>query len=212
LGTLQQAFSVPIGFATDVATAALGEYEWGAGQGLHNFLYMTVGTGIGAASMVGGELLTGMGHQELGHMLIPQDKNQDPYVGYCSYHQNCLEGLACGMAIKERWQIQSALDLPLQHPAWDLEAEYLAAGLANCVLMLTPQKIILGGGVMRQTHLLPKIREKLLAKLNGYIGETLLNDIDNYIVPPGLADRSGITGAIALARRVYEQTKKGIIV
>jgi fructokinase len=195
-------FNLPIGFATDVATAALGEYRWGAGQGLSNFLYMTVGTGIGAASIINGEVLHGMGHQEIGHMLIPHDKKLDPFKGMCPYHHDCLEGLACGGAIKERWHVNSALDLPADHLAWDLEADYLATALANCLLTSTPERIILGGGVMRQMHLFPKIRAKVLQKLNGYISEpALLEHIDDFIVPPGLSDRAGVAGAIALAKQ-----------
>ncbi len=197
-------FKVPVGFETDVATAALGEYRWGAGQGLKNFLYMTVGTGIGAASVVNGELLRGMGHQEVGHSLIPHDKKHDPFAGVCPYHHDCLEGLACGGAIKERWHVTSALDLPADHPAWDLQADYLAAALANCILTTTPERIIMGGGVMRQMHLFPKIRTKVLQKLNGYISEpALLDHIDDFIVPPGLSDRAGVAGAIALAKQAY---------
>lgn len=200
VGTLKTAFSVPIGFETDVSTAALGEYRWGAGQGLTNFIYVTVGTGIGAASMINGELMPSMGHQEMGHILVPHNQQVDPFVGICPYHHDCLEGLACGGAIKKRWQVQSALDLPASHPAWDLEADYLAAGLMNYILTLSPERIIMGGGVMKQMHLFAKIRDKVLEKLNGYICESqLIDQIDEYIVPPGLAERAGVAGAIALA-------------
>ena len=203
LGTLRQAFDVPMGFTTDVATAALGEYEWGSGKGLQNFLYVTIGTGIGAATMINGEILSGMGHQEMGHMLIRHDLQRDPFGGVCQYHGDCWEGLACGGAIKTRWHVHSALDLPLDHPAWALEAHYVAMGLANAVLSLSPERIILGGGVMRQMHLFDKIRAELLQQLNGYISEPgLLDHIDEYVVPPGLSDHSGVAGAIALARRV----------
>jgi fructokinase len=206
VGTFKKAFNVPIGFETDVAAAAIGEYEWGEGEGLDNFLYVTVGTGIGAASIIKGELMTGMCPQEMGHILIPHDLIRDPYPGNCPYHGDCFEGLACGGAIKERWNIHSALDLPNHHPAWDLEADYLAEALMNYALILSPQRIIMGGGVMRQMHLFTKVRKRLLAKLNGYIHEPkLLDHIDEYIVPPGLADRSGVAGALALARNVYTQ-------
>ncbi len=206
VGAMRQAFDVPIGFETDVATAALGEYEWGAGHGLRHIIYVTVGTGIGAASVIDGQLMPGMGHQEMGHILVPHDLSADPFPGNCPYHHDCLEGLACGGAIKARWHVPSALDLPADHPAWDLEAGYLAAALMTYVLTLSPERIIMGGGVMKQMHLFPKIREKLLTKLNGYISESrLLTQIDEFIVPPGLSERAGVAGAIALARRVSEQ-------
>ncbi|MSP53496.1 MAG: ROK family protein [Gammaproteobacteria bacterium] len=207
--TFKHAFQVPVGFETDVATAALGEYEWGSAQGLKNFLYMTVGTGIGAAAMINGQLVRGMCSAEMGHLLIPHDKIVDPFQGICPYHGDCLEGMASGEAIKMRWQVRSALDLPASHTAWDLEANYLAAGLMNIILILSPQRIILGGGVMKQMHLFEKIRERVVQKLNGYVPTPeILDDIDHYIVAPGLADRSGVAGAIALARRTYEQEKK----
>lgn len=206
VGFFKEQFHLPIGFETDVATAAIGEYEWGAGRGLEHIIYMTVGTGIGAASIINGRLIAGIGHQEMGHMLIPHDKKVDPYEGNCPYHGDCLEGLACGGAIKDRWHVPSALDLPADHPAWDLEAGYLATGLANIILTLTPQRIILGGGVMRQMHLFEKIRTQVIKKLNGYISEpALLDHIDTFIVPPGLSDRSGVAGAVALARNVYNK-------
>ena len=206
--TFKHAFQVPVGFETDVSTAALGEYEWGRAQGLKNFLYMTIGTGIGAAAMIKGELVPGMCSAEMGHLLIPHDKVVDPFAGICPYHADCLEGLASGVAIKTRWQVRSALDLPASHAAWDLEANYIAAGLMNIILILSPQRIILGGGVMKQMHLFEKIRELVQQKLNGYVPtREILDDIDNYIVAPDLADRSGVAGAIALARRVYEKEK-----
>ena len=204
LGAIQNAFNVPTGFTTDVTTAALGEYEWGAAQKLTNFVYMTVGTGIGAASIINGKSIPGMGHQEMGHMLIPHDQERDPFPGICPYHHDCLEGLACGGAIKQRWEVPSALDLPADHPAWNLQADYLAAALMNCILTLAPERIIMGGGVMRQMHLFPKIRDRVLQKLNDYVTASILVDhIDEYIVPPGLADRAGVAGAIALARKTF---------
>lgn len=206
VGTLKKAFDVPIVFETDVNVAALGEYTLGAGKNLYNFVYMTVGTGIGAAAIIDGNIVRGMSFSEMGHMLIPHNTAQDAYPGNCPYHQDCFEGLACGVAIKERWQVISALDLPMDHPAWDLEAEYIAAGLVNIILVLSPQRIILGGGVMRQQQLYPKIREKVLAKINGYITTTALQkNIAQYIVPPGLADNAGVNGAIALACHIHNK-------
>jgi len=202
VGAIKDAFKKPVGFATDVATAALGEYAWGEGQNLDHLVYMTIGTGIGAASVINGELLHGAGHQEIGHMLIPQDKKLDPFEGICPYHHNCFEGLASGVAIKKRWSLESALYLPNHHKAWDIEADYIAAGLMNIILNLSPNKIILGGGVMRQTHLFAKIRERVVKKINGYVQ---LENMDTFIVPPGLSDRSGVVGAIALAKKTLEK-------
>jgi fructokinase len=207
----KHAFHIPVGFETDVSSAALGEYEWGIAQGLKNFVYMTVGTGIGAAAMVNGEFVPGMCSAEMGHILIPHDKVADPFAGICPYHGDCLEGLASGVSIKTRWQVMSALDLPASHPAWELEANYIAAGLMNIILIFSPQRIILGGGVMKQMHLFEKIRELVQKKLNGYVPTPqIINQIEDYIVAPNLADRSGVAGAIALACRTYEQEKNNV--
>lgn len=203
VGHIQKEFpSLPIGFATDVGTAALGEYVFGEGQGIRHVMYMTVGTGIGAASIVDGHLLPGVSHQEIGHILIPQDLKLDSFAGVCPYHHNCLEGLASGSAMKKRWQVESALHLPAHHPAWELEADYLAAALTNCILTLSPERIILGGGVMRQAHLFTKIRHKVAQKISAYVH---LPNLENYIVAPGLADRAGVIGAIALAQKTAQE-------
>lgn len=204
VGAIREAFSIPIGFNTDVNGAAIGEYRWGAAQGLDTFIYVTVGTGIGAGGMVGGKLMEGLIHPEMGHMFIPQDSTKDNFPGVCPFHGNCLEGLAAGPAMEKRWQINTASDLPENHPAWDLEAHYLGLAFANCVMILSPQKIILGGGVTKSKHLYPKIREKTQRLLNGYIKhEKILQNIDQYIVEPGLGDQSGICGALALAEKSY---------
>ena len=207
VGAIQTELNMPVGFETDVASAARGEMTWGEGQDLKNSLYITVGTGIGAASMINGEILPGLCFQEMGHILIPQDKKQDDFKGICPYHNNCLEGLASGVAIKERWHVESALDLPADHPAWELEADYLATALMTYLLTLSPEKIIMGGGVMKQAHLFPKIRTKLVEKLNGYVQNTVLENLDNFIVPPGLSERSGIAGAIALAKLISKSSQ-----
>jgi fructokinase len=163
-----------------------------------------VGTGIGGGAILGNQLAHGLVHPEMGHLFIPQDKNQDPYPGICPYHGNCLEGLASGPAIKDRWQVKSALDLPADHPAWPLEAHYLAFAVANYIMTLSPKRIIMGGGVMAQQQLFPLIRTKVLEHLNGYIDHpSLLQAIDEYIVAPGLGSKSGVYGAIALAKQAY---------
>ena len=165
---------------------------------------MTVGTGIGAAVMINGKILKGLSHPEMGHMLIPHKPKQDAFLGSCLYHGDCFEGLACGGAIKARWQVNSALDLPANHEAWDLEADYLADGLLNCVMLLSPERMILGGGVMRQKQLFPLIHQKIKAKINDYL--SLPDDMENYIVPPDLKDRSGVIGSFVIANIALGET------
>lgn len=200
-GTIRRTLEVPVGFDTDVNVAALGEWRWGAARGLDTFIYVTVGTGIGGGGMAGGRLLHGLLHPEMGHVRIPHDFERDPYPGWCPYHGDCLEGLSNGPAIEERWG-QRCETLPPDHPAWALEAHYLALGLANFICVVSPQRIIMGGGVMRQRHLFPLIRAEVRTILNGYIDSPeILEDNDAYIVPPGLGRRSGVLGAIALAQQ-----------
>lgn len=204
VGALKKHFDLPIGFDTDVNGAAIGEYYWGAAQGLSDFVYLTVGTGIGGGAMVNNEFLHGAMHPEMGHIYIPQ-RADDSFEGVCSHHKNCFEGLASGPSMKERWKVDSALDLPEDHEAWDLEAYYLGTGLATYALILSPKKIVLGGGVMRQEHLLAKIREHMLTSLAGYLQNNYLADIENYIVKPGLGENSGICGALALAKKALSR-------
>ncbi len=199
VGPLRETVGVPVGFDSDVNGAALGEFRWGAAQGLDTFVYLTVGTGLGGGGMVGGQLIHGLMHPEMGHMPLRRDPNVDPYPGYCVYHGDCFEGLVCGPAIEARWG-KSARELSAEHPAWDLEAHYLALGLVNIILVLSPQRMILGGGVMDQRQLFPLVRSKVQTLLNGYIQKAqILEAIDEYIVPPGLGNRAGVLGAIALA-------------
>ena len=200
-GIIGNALGVPIGFDTDVNAAALGEYRWGAARGLDTFIYLTVGTGIGGGGMVGGRLLHGMLHPEMGHIPISHDRQRDPYEGFCPYHGDCLEGLAAGPALEGRWG-KSAEDLGVDHPAWELEAHYLGLGLAVFICTLSPRRIVLGGGVMQQPHLLALVRQELRQTLNGYVQTPeILEGIERYVVPPGLGARSGILGALALAQQ-----------
>lgn len=200
VGTLRRNLdNIPVGFDSDVNGAALGEHRWGAAQGLDTFTYITIGTGVGGGGLVGGQLMHGLMHPEMGHMTVPHDKTVDPYEGYCIYHKDCWEGLACGPAIRDRWGI-GGHELPADHPAWDLEAHYIALGLVNIITILSPQRIILGGGVMDQPQLFPLVRQKTGQRLNGYIQKPQLDEgLDQYIVPPGLGNRAGVLGAIALA-------------
>ena len=205
-GAVGHALGVPVGFDTDVNVAALGEGRWGAAKGLSTFLYLTVGTGIGGGGMSNGRLMHGLLHPEMGHILLPHDRQADPFPGICSYHGDCLEGLASGPALKARWNAL-AETFPPDHPAWALQAHYLALACVNFICTLSPQRIILGGGVMSQSHLFPLIRQGVQALLNAYLQTgAILQQIDAYIVPPVLSGRSGVLGALALA----EQTAGGV--
>ncbi len=199
-GAFSRALNIPVGFDTDVNAAALAESRWGAARGLANCVYLTVGTGIGGGALVNGKLLHGLVHPEMGHIRIPRDLAADPFPGVCPFHGDCLEGLASGTAMRGRWG-DNAPQFPPDHPAWKLEARYLALAVANFVFTLSPVRIILGGGVMHQTHLFPLIHTELAAILNQYVqAPQLLNSIHEYVVPPGLGPNSGIIGAFALAQ------------
>jgi fructokinase len=191
---------VPIALDTDVNAAALGEWRWGAAAGLDTFCYITVGTGIGGGEVVNGRLVHGLLHPELGHMRIPHDRARDPFDGICPYHGDCLEGLASGEAIRQRWG-RPGQDLS-GSAVWEIEAEYLALALVNVVCLLSPQRIIIGGGVAEQPTLLPMARQRLRELLAGYLRAPELTEpqaIDRYIVPPQLGGEAGVIGAIQLA-------------
>jgi len=200
VGSVQLAFpDVPVAFDTDVNTAALGEHRWGAAQDWNTFAYLTVGTGIGGGVIVDGRMLHGLIHPEMGHVLLPR-RDDDPLArGVCPFHPNCLEGLASGPSLEARWNVPGETLSP-DHPAWDLEAYYLAHALADFMCTLSPQGIILGGSVMHQQQLFPLIRQKVHDLLNGYLVHPRLDDLDSFIVPPGLNDDAGVRGAIALAQ------------
>jgi len=200
-GRIKQALGLPVAFDTDTNAAALAEATWGNARGLHSFVYLTVGTGIGGGGMMNGHLLHGLSHPEMGHLRLPHDLKQDPYTGACPFHGDCLEGLAAGPALIGRWG-QPGKSLPLNHTAWPLEAHYLALGLANIIYTLSPQRIILSGGVMKQRILFPMIRREVQQILKGYLRlSAIIDKIDGYIVPPHLGDHAGVLGAIALAKK-----------
>lgn len=203
--TLQEGLHVPVALDTDVNGAALAENMLGAAKGLKSCLYVTVGTGIGGGLVVEGNLVHGLVHPEFGHMLLrPQLEDPAPQ-GFCPYHKGCLEGMACGPAIEKRWGC-SAKELTQDHPAWVLEAHYLAQMCANAIVTFSPEKIILGGGVMQQEHLFPMIRRETLTLLGGYVQHpAILNGMEDYIVPPGLSVNSGVMGAFLLAKAVLEK-------
>jgi fructokinase len=198
---LAAALGVPIALDTDVNAAATGEWRHGAAQGLDTFVYVTVGTGIGGGLFAHGRPVHGLLHPELGHVMVPHDRSRDPFAGSCPFHGDCLEGLASGTALRARWGKPGE---ELTDPAvWELEAEYLALGLANVVLLLAAERIVLGGGVGTTPGLLEHVRVHLREILAGYVDVPQLQagaGIDAYLVPPALGPRSGVIGAIELAR------------
>jgi fructokinase len=197
-GPIAAALGVPIAFDTDVGAAAAGEQRWGATSDVRTSCYVTIGTGIGGACIVGGVVQHGMAHAEMGHQRIPHDWTVDPFLGSCPFHGDCWEGLACGPAMAARWG-RPATELPDDHDAWFLEARYVAAGLGNLALVLSPERIVVGGGVGQRPTLLAAVRTELAAQLAGYL---TLPPLETFLVPPALGDRAGILGAIALAARL----------
>ncbi|MBQ7943419.1 MAG: ROK family protein [Lachnospiraceae bacterium] len=200
VGALKDGLGLPVGLDTDVNAACLGEMTYGCAKGVKNVVYITIGTGIGAGIAVDGKLLHGMMHPEAGHIIIPK-RLADRGQSVCPYHDSCFEGLASGPSIEARWG-KKAYELVDNQVVWELESEYIAKGLMNMILTLSPQKIILGGGVMHQTQLFPLIREKVTELLNHYYDTRELADMDNYIVPASLNDNQGILGAAVLAMNV----------
>jgi fructokinase len=193
---------VAVAFENDVDAAALGEYRWGAGRGAPSLCYLTVGTGIGAGLLIAGRPWQGLVHPEVGHIRVPRNHDADDhrFRGICPVHGDCWEGIALGPAIAARWQTPPQ-DLPADHPAWELEAEHLALGILSIVLVASPARVIVGGGVMENPGLLAKVRARLRELVAGYLETPMLGEeIDAYLVPPGLGDRAGVLGAIALAQ------------
>jgi fructokinase len=205
LGTLQRALQVKIAFDMDVNAAALGEYLWGASKGQDPSLYLTIGTGIGGGYIINGRPLIGLLNLEMGHLRIPHSRELDPFLGNCPFHGDCFEGLASGPAIEKRLGVTGAV-VPESDAFWELEADYIASALMNYILTLSPKKIILGGGVMQREFLFPKVRRRVRDLLNGYVSSKVITEnIDDYIVPPGLGSQSGSLGAIALAMQIDEK-------
>jgi fructokinase len=196
---VKEALAVPVGFNTDVNAAALGEATFGAAKGLDSCLYITVGTGIGAGAVVQGKLLQGHSHPEMGHILVRRHP-EDQYAGKCPYHQDCLEGLAAGPAIEERWGAKG-VELVSRDEVWDMEAYYIAQALMQYILIVSPKKIILGGGVMNQKQVFASIYKYLPEFLNNYV---TLPQLSDYIVSPGLGDNAGIIGSLLLAKEALQ--------
>ena len=200
IGPLEKELGLPCAFDTDVNGAALAEYRWGNPENVKSLVYYTIGTGVGAGAVIDGKPVHGLLHPEAGHVLLRRDPEKDPYQGHCPFHGDCLEGLCAGPAIQDRFG-KSADKLGEDHPFWDVFANYLAQTCVSQILMLSPEKIVLGGGVMHQEHVFPKIRKEVLRLLNGYVQSPAITEhIDKYITPPVLGDRAGACGAVALAQ------------
>ncbi len=197
---LRDRLKVPVAFDTDVNAAAVAEQRWGAGQGRGTVCYLTVGTGIGAGLVIDGKPLHGLIHPEVGHLRVPHDSRRDAFAGNCPAHGDCWEGLASGTAMAERWG-QPPAELPEGHPAWPLEADYLALGILAIVCVASPERVIAGGGVMSRPALMRMVRRRLVKLVAGYLDTPALSSgIDEYLVPPALGDDAGVLGAIALAQ------------
>jgi fructokinase len=201
VGAIKDAVHLPVVIESDINAAVFGGYVFGAGRGFNNIVYLNVGTGIGAGAIVNGTIVRAT---EMGYMRIPHDWTTDPFRGSCIFHGDCLEGLASGVALRERWKFP-AEDIPTDHPAWALEAEYLSAGVVNVVSVLSPQRVIVGGGVTQQPHLLCLVRSNVLQQLGGYLESVESEEaMQEYIVKPGLLEKSGVMGAFAMARAEVE--------
>ncbi|WP_265457863.1 ROK family protein [Enterococcus sp. HY326] len=202
LGSLKSSLDVPIFLTTDVNASCLGEKTFGAFQDYTSLVYFTIGTGVGAGGIQGGQFIQGLSHPEMGHMLLRQHP-ADLYAGNCPFHQNCLEGLASGPAIMARAGRASHL-LAEADQTWEFVSDYLAQAAFNVSLILSPEVIIFGGGVMKQPQLLPKIRQKLMLLNQNYLS---LPNLDDYLQTDSLADLQGLLGCIALAQQQLSPTK-----
>ncbi len=198
LSYFHKEFQFPLHLETDVNAAAIGEGKWGAAQGLANYIYITVGTGIGGGVVVNGVPITKLIHTETGHILL-QRARDDGFSSVCPFHENCAEGLASGPALWSRWKTDP-LSLPDEHPAWELESIYIAQLLHNLTLSCAPERIILGGGVMTHAGLIERIRAKFLESLNRYVSSPIVLDVNSFIVSPALGSLSGSLGAVALVK------------
>ena len=198
-GEIQSIMQTRVFIDTDVNASAYGEFNSLADRNIECFAYITIGTGIGAGFIINGNVMHGLMHPEFGHIRIPHDLRRDPFPGSCPYHMDCFEGLASGPALEKRWNV-TAESIDKDHVAWELEAEYISYAISNLILTISPQKIILGGGVMHQNFLFPMIRTKVKKILNKYIKSVFLEDqIQALITSPILGDDSGIIGALELA-------------
>lgn len=193
---LGDALGCPVGLDTDVNAAAMGEYLHGAASGCEVAIYVTVGTGIGGGAVIGNDTVKGSRHPEMGHIMPRRHPQDTGFAGICPIHGDCLEGLASGPAIKARWGV-SLSELAPDHVAHEIIADYLAQLCQTQIALYSPQRIILGGGVMQTTGLLDKIKEQAALRTGSYFGV----DAGAIIMAPGLGTRSGIAGAFELAKR-----------
>lgn len=207
LEAFEEALGVPTAVDTDVNAAALAESVLGAARGLKNCLYFTVGTGIGGGLYAEGNLVHGLMHPEWGHVLLTRHEEDPLLRGVCPYHPNCVEGFASGPSMQKRWGIP-ARELPDEHRGWDLEAYYLAQLCSNALMAVSPEVILIGGGVMHQQGLLPKVRAEALKLINGYIDQEQLPPMEEYIISPALWPDSGLLGAALLAKQAWRQRPK----
>jgi len=200
----EKALGVPVGFDTDVNAAALGEATWGCTRDVENSIYITIGTGVGVGVIVNGKPYHGMIHPEGGHILLARHP-EDPMVGSgCPFHENCMEGLAAGPSLEKRWGVKGA-ELAERMEVWEMEAWYIGQAITNYIMILSPERIICGGGVMHQPCLLPLIRKEVARQMNGYIKGKGMDDLDNYIVGVSLNDNQGAMGAVKLAMDVLAE-------
>lgn len=203
----EKALGVPVGFDTDVNAAALGEATWGCTRDVENSIYITIGTGVGVGVIVNGKPYHGMIHPEGGHILLSRHP-QDPMVGSgCPFHENCMEGLAAGPALEKRWGVKGA-ELSERSEVWELEAWYIGQAVTDYIMILSPQRIILGGGVMHQDCLLPMVRREVARQVGGYIRGKGMEDLDRYIVGVSLNDNQGVMGAVKLAMDAEQEELK----
>ena len=190
-----------MGFDTDVNGSLMGEANFGCAKGLENSVYITVGTGIGAGIMTNGKMLHGMLHPEAGHLTLKRHPQDEAFESNCPFHESCFEGLASGPAIQKRWG-KKGVELTDRAEVWEMEAYYIAQALVAYIMILSPEKIILGGGVMHQPQLLPLIRDEVKRQANSYIRTSQMENLDDYIVGASLGDDQGILGAACLAMEV----------
>jgi fructokinase len=198
LTRIRSELGVPTAIDVDVGAAALGEWTWGAAQGLRHFIYITVGTGFGAGVFIDGKVHHGLGHPEMGHITVERAEGDD-YPGHCPFHGACLEGMAAGPAIEDRWGAPGA-DLIHRAEVWELVAGYLAQAIRTFTYVAAPEKILLGGGVMQTEGLLDLVRAKTIQQLAGYVtDDSLRGSLESYVVAPAFGQDAGLFGAIALA-------------
>ena len=198
VGVCKKELGIPVGFDTDVNGSALGEATWGCTKDLDNSIYITVGTGIGVGVIIDRKPYHGMLHPEGGHIFLARHPQDPMERGVCPYHELCLEGLASGPSIQARWG-KPGVELADRKEVWELEAYYLAQAICSYIMILSPERIIVGGGVAHQEQMMPLIRKEVLRQMGGYIAAKGMQDLDNYIVLPSLNDNQGILGALKLA-------------